>query len=384
MQEQPLKGLKVLELARVLAGPWVGQTLADLGADVIKVESPNGDDTRAWGPPWIERGDDKSAAYFHSCNRGKRSIALNFKDADDLETIRQLVKQSDILVENFKLNGLQKYGLDYESLKAINPRLIYCSITGFGQNGPYAEQPGYDFIIQGMSGMMSITGEPDGQPQKIGTALADIITGLYATIGIQAALWQRERTGLGQQVDMALLDSMVGVLANQAMNYLASGTAPTRLGNAHPNICPYQVLPVKDGHIILAVGNDGQFQRLAKLIGQEQIGADERFATNAARVANRIELTALLETEFQKWEKLKLLDALHASNVPAGPINRIDEVFADPQVLARKMALDMDGVPGVRTPIQFSDAAMTFDRPSPKVGEHTQEILNELKALNDN
>lgn len=384
MQEQPLKGLKVLELARVLAGPWVGQTLADLGADVIKVESPNGDDTRAWGPPWIERGDDKSAAYFHSCNRGKRSIALNFKDADDLETIRQLVKQSDILVENFKLNGLQKYGLDYDSLKAINPRLIYCSITGFGQNGPYAEQPGYDFIIQGMSGMMSITGEPDGQPQKIGTALADIITGLYATIGIQAALWQRERTGLGQQVDMALLDSMVGVLANQAMNYLASGTAPTRLGNAHPNICPYQVLPVKDGHIILAVGNDGQFQRLAKLIGQEQIGADERFATNAARVANRIELTALLETEFQKWEKLKLLDALHASNVPAGPINRIDEVFGDPQVLARKMALDMDGVPGVRTPIQFSDAALTFDRPSPKVGEHTQEILNELKALNDN
>jgi crotonobetainyl-CoA:carnitine CoA-transferase CaiB-like acyl-CoA transferase len=384
MQEQPLKGLKVLELARVLAGPWVGQTLADLGADVIKVESPNGDDTRAWGPPWIERGDDKSAAYFHSCNRGKRSIALNFKNADDLETIRQLVTQSDILVENFKLNGLQKYGLDYESLKAINPRLIYCSITGFGQNGPYAEQPGYDFIIQGMSGMMSITGEPDGQPQKIGTALADIITGLYATIGIQAALWQRERTGLGQQVDMALLDSMVGVLANQAMNYLASGTAPTRLGNAHPNICPYQVLPVKDGHIILAVGNDGQFQRLAKLIGQEQIGADERFTTNAARVANRIELTALLETEFQKWEKLKLLDALHASNVPAGPINRIDEVFADPQVLARKMALDMDGVPGVRTPIQFSDAALTFDRPSPKVGEHTQEILNELKALNDN
>jgi crotonobetainyl-CoA:carnitine CoA-transferase CaiB-like acyl-CoA transferase len=383
MQEQPLKGLKVLELARVLAGPWVGQTLADLGADVIKVESPNGDDTRAWGPPWIERGDDKSAAYFHSCNRGKRSIALNFKDADDLETIRQLVKQSDILVENFKLNGLQKYGLDYESLKAINPRLIYCSITGFGQNGPYAEQPGYDFIIQGMSGMMSITGEPDGQPQKIGTALADIITGLYATIGIQAALWQRERTGLGQQVDMALLDSMVGVLANQAMNYLASGTAPTRLGNAHPNICPYQVLPVKDGHIILAVGNDGQFQRLAKLIGQEQIGADERFATNAARVANRIELTALLETEFQKWEKLKLLDALHASNVPAGPINRIDEVFADPQVLARKMALDMDGVPGVRTPIQFSDAALTFDRPSPKVGEHTQEILNELRVRKD-
>lgn len=384
MQEQPLKGLKVLELARVLAGPWVGQTLADLGADVIKVESPNGDDTRAWGPPWIERGDDKSAAYFHSCNRGKRSIALNFKDADDLETIRQLVKQSDVLVENFKLNGLQKYGLDYESLKAINPRLIYCSITGFGQNGPYAPQPGYDFIVQGMSGMMSITGEPDGQPQKIGTALADIITGLYATIGIQAALWQRERTRLGQQVDMALLDSMVGVLANQAMNYLASGTAPTRLGNAHPNICPYQVLPVKDGHIILAVGNDGQFQRLAKLIGQEQIGADERFATNAARVANRIELTALLETEFQKWEKLKLLDALHASNVPAGPINRIDEVFADPQVLARKMALDMDGVPGVRTPIQFSDAALTFDRPSPKVGEHTQEILNELKAFNDN
>lgn len=384
MQEQPLKGLKVLELARVLAGPWVGQTLADLGADVIKVESPNGDDTRAWGPPWIERDEDQSAAYFHTCNRGKRSIQLNFKNEADVEIIRQLVKQSDILVENFKLNGLQKYGLDYESLKAINPRLIYCSITGFGQNGPYAEQPGYDFIVQGMSGMMSITGEPDGHPQKIGTALADIITGLYATIGIQAALWQRERTGHGQQVDMALLDSMVGVLANQAMNYLASGIAPTRLGNAHPNIAPYQVLPVKDGHIILAVGNDGQFQRLVTLLGQEQLGADERFLTNAARVANRIQLTALLEAEFQKWEKLKLLDALHVSNVPAGPINQIDEVFADPQVVARKMALDMNGVPGVRTPIQFSDATLTFDRPSPKLGEHTQEILNELKALNDN
>lgn len=384
MQEQPLKGLKVLELARVLAGPWVGQTLADLGADVIKVESPNGDDTRTWGPPWIERGEDKSAAYFHSCNRGKRSIALNFKEEADLETIRQLVKQSDVLVENFKLNGLKKYGLDYDSLKKINPRLIYCSITGFGQNGPYAPQPGYDFIIQGMSGMMSITGEPDGHPQKIGTALADIMTGLYATIGIQAALWQRERTGQGQQVDMALLDSMVGVLANQAMNYLASGIAPSRLGNTHPNICPYQVLPVKDGHIILAVGNDGQFHRLAKLIGMEQLADDERFATNSARVAHRLELTGILETEFQKWEKLKLLDALHASNVPAGPINTIDEVFADPQVVARKMQLDYDGVPGVRTPIQFSDATLKFDRPSPKVGEHTDEILNELKALNDN
>jgi crotonobetainyl-CoA:carnitine CoA-transferase CaiB-like acyl-CoA transferase len=376
--EKPLEGLKVLELARILAGPWVGQTLADLGADVIKVEAHAGDDTRTWGPPFIEREGDKSAAYFHSCNRGKRSIALDYKNPDDLKVVHDLVKQSDVLIENFKLGGLEKYGLDYESLKKINPRLIYCSITGFGQDGPYAEQPGYDFIIQGMSGMMSITGEPDGQPQKIGVALADIITGLYATIGIQSALWQRERTGVGQQVDMALLDSMVGVLANQAMNYLASKKPPSRMGNAHPNIVPYQVMEVKDGHIILAVGNDGQFARLCALLELNELASDTRFSTNAARLAHRDELTTILHEAFVKWEKWTLLEALHKCNVPAGPINNIDEVFADPQVIARNLQLDLDGVPGVRTPIRFSDAELTLDRASPKVDQHRDEILAEL------
>ncbi|WP_299345420.1 CaiB/BaiF CoA-transferase family protein [uncultured Maritalea sp.] len=376
---KPLEGLKVLELARVLAGPWVGQTLADLGADVIKVESPQGDDTRTWGPPFVERKDDKSAAYFHACNRGKRSIALNFKEAADREIVIELVKQSDVLVENFKLNGLKKYGLDYETLKQINPRLIYCSITGFGQTGPYASQPGYDFIVQGMSGMMSITGEPGREPQKIGTALADIMTGLYATIGIQAALWQRERTGLGQQVDLALLDSMVGVLANQAMNYLVSGVAPQRMGNAHPNIVPYQVLEVKNGHIILAVGNDGQFQRLCHLLQLDHLSTDEAYATNSARQIHREALTKILAEAFAKWDKLELLDALHQCNVPAGPINNIDEVFADPQVISRGMQLDLDGVPGVRTPITFSDAELTLNEASPKVDQHRAEILAELK-----
>lgn len=376
---KPLEGLKVLELARVLAGPWVGQTLADLGADVIKVESHKGDDTRTWGPPFVEREGDKSAAYFHSCNRGKRSIALDFRQEADREIVIDLIKQSDVLVENFKLNGLQKYGLDYASLKEINPRLIYCSITGFGQTGPYAAQPGYDFIVQGMSGMMSITGEPGREPQKIGTALADIMTGLYATIGIQAALWQRERTGLGQQVDMALLDSMVGVLANQAMNYLVSGKAPTRMGNAHPNIVPYQVLEVKNGHIILAVGNDGQFQRLCHLLELDHLAIDENFATNAARLTNRDELTEVLSEAFSKWDKWEMLEALHNCNVPAGPINNIDEVFADPQVVARGMQLDLDGVPGVRTPISFSDAELTLGTASPKVDQHREEILAELQ-----
>ncbi|MGJ8529445.1 CaiB/BaiF CoA transferase family protein [Maritalea sp.] len=376
---KPLEGLKVLELARVLAGPWVGQTLADLGADVIKVESPNGDDTRTWGPPFVEREDDKSAAYFHACNRGKRSIALNFKEQADRHVVIELVKQSDILVENFKLDGLKKYGLDYETLKSINPRLIYCSITGFGQTGPYAAQPGYDFIVQGMSGMMSITGEPGREPQKIGTALADIITGLYATIGIQAALWQRERTGLGQQVDLALLDSMVGVLANQAMNYLVSGVAPLRMGNAHPNIVPYQVLEVENGHIILAVGNDGQFQRLCHLLELDHLATDEAYSTNSARQIHRDALTNILAQSFAKWDKWKLLEALHNCNVPAGPINNIDEVFADPQVVARGMQLDLGGVPGVRTPITFSDAELTLNQASPKIDQHRAEILAELK-----
>ncbi|MFT6658266.1 CaiB/BaiF CoA transferase family protein [Maritalea sp.] len=376
---KPLEGLKVLELARVLAGPWVGQTLADLGADVIKVESPQGDDTRTWGPPFVEREGDRSAAYFHACNRGKRSIALDFTQESDREIVIELVKQSDVLVENFKLGGLKKYGLDYQTLKEINPRLIYCSITGFGQTGPYAAQPGYDFIVQGMSGMMSITGEPGREPQKIGTALADIMTGLYATIGIQAALWQRERTGLGQQVDLALLDSMVGVLANQAMNYLVSGIAPQRMGNAHPNIVPYQVLEVKNGHIILAVGNDRQFQRLCHLLELDHLASDAAYATNSARQIHRETLTGILAKAFARWDKWEMLEALHKCNVPAGPINNIDEVFADPQVISRGMQLDLNGVPGVRTPISFSDAELTLNDASPKLDQHRAEILAELK-----
>ncbi|MBL8583340.1 MAG: CoA transferase, partial [Rhizobiaceae bacterium] len=280
MAETPLAGLKVIELARILAGPWIGQTLADLGADVIKVESPEGDDTRKWGPPWIDVGDDHSAAYFHACNRGKRSVVVDFSKPAGQETIRRLVGGADVLIENFKVGGLKKYGLDYETLSAVNPRLIYCSITGFGQDGPYASRAGYDFMIQGMGGIMDLTGEPAGEPQKIGVAFADIFTGVYGVVAVQAALLQRERTGLGQHIDMALFDTMTGVLANQAMNFLASGVAPRRLGNAHPNIAPYQTFAVSDGHLIVAVGNDQQFARFCAVLGVDALAQDARFATN--------------------------------------------------------------------------------------------------------
>ena len=284
MAETALAGLKVVELARILAGPWIGQTLADLGAEVIKVESPEGDVTREWGPPWIDVEGERSAAYFHACNRGKRSIVVDFSTAEGQETIRRLVAGADVLIENFKVGGLKKYGLDYESLAAINPRLVYCSVTGFGQDGPYASRAGYDFMIQGMSGIMDLTGAPDGEPQKIGVAFADIFTGVYGVVAIQAALLQRERTGRGQHIDMALLDTMTGVLANQAMNFLASGIAPKRLGNAHPNIAPYQTFAVADGHLIVAVGNDQQFSRFCKVLGLDELPADPHFATNRARV----------------------------------------------------------------------------------------------------
>ncbi|WP_312471237.1 MULTISPECIES: CaiB/BaiF CoA-transferase family protein [Brucella] len=374
MQNTPLAGLKVIELARILAGPWVGQTLSDLGADVIKVESPEGDDTRTWGPPFIEVEGEKSAAYFHACNRGKQSIIADFRSDEGRELVRKLVADADVVIENFKLGGLDKYGLDYESLKAINPRLIYCSITGFGHTGPYAERAGYDFMIQGMGGIMDLTGEPDGQPQKIGVAFADIFTGLYSVIAIQSALIMRERTGKGQHIDMALFDCMSAVLANQAMNYLASGVSPKRMGNAHPNIAPYQTLPVSDGYFIIACGNDGQFAKLTALLGIGEIARDSRFLTNALRVANRDALTAMLEERTTQWFRDDLLAALAKAGVPAGPINTVADVFADPQFIARQMRIDPDGVPGLRTPIRFSDAELKLDRRSPKLGEHKNDI----------
>jgi crotonobetainyl-CoA:carnitine CoA-transferase CaiB-like acyl-CoA transferase len=360
--------------------------LGDFGAEVIKVERPGvGDDTRAWGPPFVEGkdGENLSAAYYHSTNRGKRSIAVDLKTEEGQHVVRQLAAGADVLIENFKLGGLKKYGLDYESVREINPKLVYCSITGFGQDGPYANLAGYDYIVQGMSGFMSVTGEPEGQPMKAGVAIADIFTGVYAVTAIQAALIHAMRTGEGQHVDMALLDVMAAVLANQNMNYLVSGIAPTRLGNAHPNISPYEVIPVQDGHIILAVGNDGQFRRLCAILGIEALASDERFATNKARVAHRVEVRSLLIVETSKWSKTALLVACGDNAVPAGPINSIGEMFDDPQVKARKLRIDLpdaDGnvIPGVRSPIVLSETPLAYGRPSPRLGEHTDEVMMEL------
>ncbi|WP_420396634.1 CaiB/BaiF CoA transferase family protein [Nioella sp.] len=363
----PLEGLKVLELARILAGPWAGQTLSDLGAEVTKVESPAGDDTRQWGPPFIEREGDKTAAYFHSCNRGKRTVTADFRTSEGQELVRMLAAESDILIENFKLGGLEKYGLDYDSLSQINPRLIYCSITGFGQTGPYAHRAGYDYIIQGMSGLMSITGDPDGQPQRVGVAVTDLFTGLYSVNGILAALYQRERTGKGQHIDMALLDCAVSITANQAMNYLATGTPPGRTGNYHPNLTPYQVFDCADGFIIIATGNDAQYRRLCGILGLEEMAEAPDFLTNADRIANRETMIARLMDRTRQRSKADLLAACEAEGVPAGPINDMAEVFADPQVQARGMRIDPEGVPGVRSPFRFSDAELKLDRASPKL-----------------
>jgi crotonobetainyl-CoA:carnitine CoA-transferase CaiB-like acyl-CoA transferase len=376
----PLQGLKVLELARVLAGPWIGQTLADLGADVVKVESPEGDDTRRWGPPFVRGSDGQAgdAAYFHCCNRGKRSVVADFRTPEGRQLVRDLAARADVLVENFKVGGLATFGLDYASLHALNPRLVYCSVTGFGQTGPYAARAGYDLIIQGMGGIMDITGERDGPPQKIGVALADIITGLYGVVAIQSALSQRERTGRGMQIDMALLDTMVGILANQGLNYLVSGIAPQRLGNAHPNIVPYQTFDALDGALCVAVGNDEQFRRLCTELGTTQIAADPRFATNKARVAHREVLVPLLAAAIRHRHRDELLAALELKEVPAGPVNSLAEVFADPQVVARGMRIDFDQIPSIRTPIVFSDAQLSLSRPAPRLGEHTAQVLREL------
>jgi crotonobetainyl-CoA:carnitine CoA-transferase CaiB-like acyl-CoA transferase len=386
MSTSPLTGVKVLELARVLAGPWSGQVLADLGADVIKVESSTGDDTRRWGPPFVDNLDGtQDAAYFHAANRGKQSVIVDFATADGAAEIRRLVADADVLVENFKVDGLKKYGLDYESLHKLNPRLIYCSITGYGQDGPYAARAGYDFIIQGISGVMDLTGDPNGEPQKMGVAFADIFAGLYAVIGIQAALRHCEATGQGQHLDISLLDCMVGVLANQALNYLSSGESPKRLGNKHPNIAPYEAYPVRDGWFILAVGNDNQFRRFCNLVGLAELPNDDLFRSNAERVRNRELLSERIAFSTKKWSRDKLLNALNEAGVPAGPINTIEQAFADPQVRSRQMQLSMSRagddatVPGIRTPITFSQTKLAATKASPQLGNGSARWKKHLR-----
>jgi crotonobetainyl-CoA:carnitine CoA-transferase CaiB-like acyl-CoA transferase len=385
----PLAGLKVVELARILAGPWAGQLLADLGAEVVKVESLSGDDTRQWGPPFVDNVDgSRDAAYFHSTNRGKRSIAVDFSKPAGREIVLRLVADADVLVENFKVGGLRAYGLDYPSLSARNPRLVYCSITGFGQDGPEAHRPGYDFMIQAMGGLMSLTGPADGAPHKVGVAFADIFAGVYSVVAIEAALLHRERTGRGQYIDMALLDTQVGVLANQALNYLVSGASPKRMGNAHPNIVPYQEFATIDGHAVIAVGNDKQFAALCRVLGVPDLATDDRYAHNHTRVKNRGSLIAVLSQRVATFRRDDLLAALGGAGVPAGPINALAEVFGEPQVVHRGMRRDVktaDGVsiPGVRSPIVMAGSPLTYEKAAPRLGEHANEILAGLGYSND-
>ena len=385
---RPLAGLRVLELARILAGPWAGQVLADLGADVIKVERKGaGDDTRGWGPPFVEAksGDHLGAAYFHAANRGKRSIELDFEDDEGRRIVKKLAARSDVLIENFKVGGLAKFGLDQASLRKDNPRLIYCSVTGFGQDGPYASRAGYDLMAQGMGGIMDLTGSPDGDPQRVGVPVADIITGIYSVVGILSALHQREKTGKGAYIDTALVDTQVGVLSNQALNYLISGKIPKRAGNTHPNIVPYQVFPVADGRVIVATGNDRQYQKFCAALGASQLGEDPAYRTNTDRLAKRDELIGKLSALTRELKRDELLDKLEAVQVPAGPINNLAQVFADPQVKHRRMQLDLPSdaakggkIPGVRTPIVMDGDPMASPRPAPRLGEHTAEILREI------
>ena len=376
----PLEGLKVVELARILAGPWAGQMLADLGAEVIKVEAPEGDDTRRWGPPFIERNGERTAAYFHATNRGKKSVICDFRTPEGQEFVRDLVRDADILIENFKVGGLAKYGLDWDSLRKVNPRLIYCSVTGFGQTGPYAHRAGYDYIIQGMSGLMSVSGAPDGQPQKVGVAVTDVFTGIYAAAGILAALHQRGRTGEGQLVDMALFDVATAIMANQAMNYLATGVSPQRLGNAHPNLVPYAVFDCSDGYVILATGNDSQYRKLCRILGLDDLAEAPAYLTNADRIANREALTDAITAKTLAWSRDVLLAACEAAGVPAGPINAMADVFADPQIVARGMKITPEGVPGVRLPIAFSGAELALAHASPALGQHDAEVRARLKG----
>ena len=382
MGEPALKGLKVVELARILAGPWIGQTLADLGAEVIKIEAPEGDDTRRWGPPFIDRpradgGSERVAAYFHAANRGKRSVICDFNDADDLERLKTLIDSADVVIENFKLGGLRRFGLDYDSMSARNPGLVYASITGFGQDGPRAAQPGYDFLVQGMSGIMDLTGDPAGEPQKVGVAWIDIFTGLYGTIAVQAALAERARSGRGQHLDLSLLDCGLAVLANQATNYLLGGVVPHRLGNAHPNIVPYQLFPASDGHLIIACGNDRQFAALCRVLGQEGLAQDPDYATNPARVANRARLVPVLAGATARLTRAELIAALEKAGVPGGPVNDVAEALADPQVAARGLRIAPEGIAGLRSPMRFSRSPLVTDRAAPALGQGDWHFLTD-------
>lgn len=383
-----LAGVRVLDLSRVLAGPWATQLLADFGAEVIKVEKPgSGDDTRQWGPPWKATGEGErgESAYFLAANRGKRSVAIDFTHAEGAGLVQRLAAQADVLVENFKLGGLARYGLDYPSLRARNPRLVYCSITGYGQDGPYAQRAGYDAAIQAQGGLMSLTGEPDRPPQKVGVAMADLGTGLYAAVGILAALRHAERTGEGQHIDLALLDTQVALLANQAMNYLVSGEVPPRQGGAHPNIVPYQVMAATDGHFMLAVGNDSQFRRLCTQLGVEELADDARYASNAARVAHRDGLIPALQAVLSTRPCAHWLQALEAAGVPCGPVNRLDAVFADPQVQTRGLRLDLPHAhgtaPGVANPLRFSATPVNYRNGPPLLGADTEAVLREQLGL---
>ncbi len=390
----PLSEIRVLDLSRILAGPWASQILADLGAEVIKVERPgSGDDTRTWGPPYLKDAQGKdtdTAAYYLACNRGKRSLTLDLSKAQGQEIARRLAVRSDILLENYKVGGLAKWGLAYGDLEPLNPGLIYCSITGFGQTGPYAGRAGYDYLIQAMGGLMSITGhddgEPGGGPLRVGVAIADIMSGMYAAIAVLAALVHRQGSGEGQYIDLALLDSQVGFLANQAQNYFTSGNPPGRVGNTHPNVVPYQVFEAADGHLVIAVGNDGQFARLCALLGLEELARDERFAGNAGRVRHRGELIPRLAEVLRRRPGAEWLEALEHLGVPAGPINAIDQVFADPQVRHRGMKIELDHaeagpIPLVASPLKLSRTPVAYQRPPPLLGEHTDEVLREALGL---
>lgn len=389
-----LSHIRVLDLSRVLAGPWAGQILADLGAEVIKVERPGkGDDTRAWGPPFLRDplGENTSeAAYYLSANRNKQSVTVDFTLPEGQKLVRELAAKSDILIENFKVGGLAAYGLDYASLNAINPRLIYCSITGFGQTGPYSRRAGYDFMIQGLGGLMSLTGRGEGQegagPVKVGVALTDVLTGVYSSTAILAALAHRDQGGLGQHIDMALLDVQVACLANQALNYLTTGVAPVRLGNAHPNIVPYQDFPTADGDFILTVGNDTQFRKFAEVAGQAQWADDPRFLTNKLRVAHRAELIPLIRQATVFKTTAQWVTELESAGVPCGPINDLAQVFADPQVQARGLAMSLPhllggSVPQVASPIRLSETPVEYRSAPPLLGEHTDAVLERLLGL---
>jgi len=392
----PLSHIRVLDLSRILAGPWASQTLGDMGAEIIKIERPHvGDDTRQWGPPYIkddDGNDTTDTAYFMSANRNKQSVAIDIGSEEGQDLIHALVAECDVVIENFKVGGLKKYKLDYDNLKQFKPDLVYCSITGFGQTGPYANRAGYDFLIQGMGGLMSVTGQPSDSPEagpvKVGVALSDVMTGLYAVIGIQGALAHRDRTGEGQHVDLALLDVQVATLANQSMNYLTSGNVPVRMGNAHPNIVPYQAFPTSDGHMILAVGNDNQFIKFCSVAELEHLAVDEKYKTNTARVKNRDELVPILQARIEESTLDWWISKLEKSHVPCGPINTIDRVFEDPQVLARGMKLELDHpvagkVPQVGSPLKFSKTPVCYNRAPPTIGQHTLDVLRDLLDTSD-